>query len=134
MLENVAFMSVTSGRLNQLAFNFDYTDLKSNGTVLINYEDLKINSLTKEKDPEKNEIMTFIVNTFLKKNKDEDLDKERRMGTIDFERDRRRAIFHYWWHSVLTGIKSSATESPRKKEKDRKKNGRNEKEKRTANN
>jgi len=131
MLENVAFVSVTSGRLNQLAFNFDYTDRKSTGTVLINYEALKINSLTKEEDPEKNEIKTILLNTFLKKNKDEKLDKERRMGTIDFDRDRRRAIFHYWWHSVLTGIKSSATESPRKKEKDketrddtkRKKNG-----------
>jgi hypothetical protein len=121
MLENIAFVSVTSGKLKQLSFNFDYTDLKSKGTVMINYEDLKINSLTKEKDPEKNEFMSFVVNTILKKDKNEDLDKGRRMGTIDFERDRRRAIFHYWWQSVFTGIKSSATESPRKKEKDKEK-------------
>ena len=119
MLENVAFMSVTSGKLNQLSFNFDYTDLTSKGTVLINYEDLKINSLTKEKDSEKNEFMSFVVNTILKSDKDESLDKGRRMGTVDFDRDRRRAIFHYWWNSVFTGIKSTATESPNKKEKDR---------------
>jgi hypothetical protein len=119
MLENVAFISVTSGKLNQLSFNFDYTDLKSEGTVLINYEDLKINSLTKEKDSEKNEFMSFVVNTILKKDKDENMDKGRRMGTVDFERDRRRAIFHYWWNSVLTGIKSTAMESPKKKEKEK---------------
>jgi hypothetical protein len=119
MLENIAFISVTSGKLNQLSFNFDYTDLKSKGSVLINYEDLKINSLTKEKDSEKNEFMSFVVNTILKKDKNEDLDKGRRMGTVDFERDRRRAIFHYWWNSVLTGIKSTAMESPKKKEKEK---------------
>jgi len=129
MLENVAFMSVTSGKLNHLAFNFDYTDLKSNGTVLVNYENLKINSLTKEKDSEKNEIMTFIVNTILKKNKTEELDKERRRGTVEFDRDRRRAIFHYWLRSLLSGIKSSALDSPKKKENDREEGKKDDKEK-----
>ena len=119
ILENLAFVSITSGRLNKLTFNFDYTDLKSTGNVLINYEDLKINSLTKEEDPEKNEIKTLVVNTLLKKNKDGNVDKEKRTGTIDFERDRRRAIFHYWWRSVLTGIKSTVIDSPNKKEKDK---------------
>jgi hypothetical protein len=121
ILENLAFVSVTSGKLNKLSFNFDYTDLKATGAVLINYEDLKINTLTKEEDPEKNEIKSFVVNTILKKNKDEKVDKEKRSGTIDFERDKRRAIFHYWWRSVLTGIKSTAMETPRKKEKDKEK-------------
>ncbi len=129
ILENVAFMSVTSGRLNQLTFNFDYTDLKSNGTVLVNYEDLKINSLTKEKDPEKNEIKTFVVNTILKKNKTAKVDKERRRGTVEYDRDRRRAIFHYWWRSLLSGIKSSALDSPKKKENDREEGKKNDKEK-----
>ena len=129
MLENVAFMSVTSGKLNHLAFNFDYTDLKSNGTVLVNYENLKISSLTKEKDSEKNEIMTFIVNTILKKNKTEELDKERRRGTVEFDRDRRRAIFHYWLRSLLSGIKSSALDSPKKKENDREEGKKDDKEK-----
>jgi hypothetical protein len=129
ILENLAFMSVTSGRLNHLAFNFDYTDLKANGTVLVNYENLKINSLTKEKEPEKNEIKTFVVNTILKKNKTEKMDKERRRGTVEFDRDRRRAIFHYWWRSLLSGIKSSALDSPRKKENDRENGKKNDKEK-----
>ena len=117
ILENVAFMSVTSGRLNHLAFNFDYTDLKANGTVLVNYENLKINSLTKEKNPEKNEIKTFVINTILRKNKDKNVDKEKRTGAIEFEREKKRAIFHYWWRSLLSGIKSSAGELPQKKNK-----------------
>jgi hypothetical protein len=114
-------MSVTSGTLNKLTFNFDYTDHKATGTVLVNYEDLKVNTLTKEKEPEKNEVKTFVVNTILKNNKTKNTDKEKRMGVIDFERDRRRAIFHYWWRSVLTGIKSSMVEAPAKKEKKLKK-------------
>lgn len=115
ILENLAFVSVTSGKLNKLTFNFDYTDLKSSGSVIVNYEDLKINTLTKEKNPEKNELKTLIANTILKKNKTEKVDKEKRTGTVDFTRDRRRAIFHYWWRSLLTGIKSSAGELPQKK-------------------
>jgi hypothetical protein len=115
ILENLAFVSVTSGRLNQLTFNFDYTDRRSSGSVVVNYEDLKINSLTKEKSPEKNELKTFIVNTLLRKNKDEKVDMEKRTGTIEFERERKRAIFHYWWRSLLSGIKSSAGELPQTK-------------------
>ena len=119
MLENLAFVSITSGKLNQLTFNFDYTDAKSNGTVIVNYEDLKLNSLTKEKNSEKNEIKSFVINAILKKNKTGKTEKEKRTGTVDFERDRRRAIFHYWWRSLLTGIKSSAVELPNNKKKNR---------------
>jgi hypothetical protein len=125
-LENLAFVSVTSGKLNQLTFDFNYTDRKATGNVLINYENLKINTLTKEEDPEKNEIKTLVVNTLLKKNKDETVDKEKRTGEIDFERDRRRAIFHYWWRSVLTGIKSTA-QLPKKSEEEKDKNGKKKK-------
>lgn len=115
MLENLAFVSITSGKLNQLTFNFNYTDLHADGTVVVNYEDLKVNTLTKEKDPEKNELKTIVVNTILKNNKTAKVDKEKRTGAIDYQRDRTRAIFHYWWRSLLTGIKASMLPSTEEK-------------------
>lgn len=127
VLENLAFVSVTSGKLNQLKFNFDYNDQQANGDVLVNYEDLKINTLTKEKDPETNELKTLVVNTFLKNDKTSKTDMEKRTGTIDYQRDRKRSIFHYWWKSLLTGIKSSVVDRPTKEEKEKKKEERREK-------
>lgn len=118
VLENLTFTSITSGTLNSLAFNFDYTDVKATGTVLVNYENLKITSLTKEKDAEKNEFKSFIANVILKKDKDEKEDKSKSQGIIDFERDKRRSVFHYWWKSLYSGLKSTVIDSRGKKEKE----------------
>ncbi|GEM_PF-1025900 len=58
-----------------------------------------------EKD--KSFLKTFVLNTFIvKKNLDDDKDKEKRMGTIDVARDPRRMIFHYWWQSIFSGVLS----------------------------
>ncbi len=117
ILENAAFISVESGTLNQLNFNFDYDEYKSNGSVLINYEDLKITSLTKEKDSSPNEFKSWLLNTFLKNDKDKDVSKEKRTGVIQFERDRKRAIFNLWVKSLFSGLRSSVLDSPAKKKK-----------------
>jgi hypothetical protein len=119
ILENLAFVSIESGTLHQLNFNFDYNDLKSNGSILINYENLKINSLTKEKESTTNEFKSWIINTILKSDKDKSVSKEKRTGTIDFDRDRKRAIFNLWVKSLFSGLKSSVLDSPNKKEKEK---------------
>lgn len=115
ILESVAFISVESGTLNQLNFNFDYNDLRSDGSVLINYENLKLTSLTKEKESTPNEFKSWIINTFLKKDKDKSVSKEKRTGIIDIERERKRAIIQFWVKSLFSGLKSSVLDSPSKK-------------------
>src|SRR5690606_16689876 len=42
VLENLAFISVETGRLNEMEFDFNYNDKVSNGNLTINYRDLKI--------------------------------------------------------------------------------------------
>lgn len=123
MLESLAFISVESGKLNQLSFNFDYDDFKSNGSILINYENLKLIGLTKEKDSDRNDFKTWALNMFLKKDKDKSVSKEKRTGTIEYERDRRKALFNVWVKSLMSGVKSSVLDSPAEKEKDEIKNG-----------
>jgi hypothetical protein len=107
MLENSAQVRIESGNLNELFFNFNYTDFKSDGTVEINYEDLKLTKLNPDKEKSVDHFKTVLINAFLKKTKDETTEQRKRIGTIDAERDRRRFIFNLWWKSLQSGLKSS---------------------------
>lgn len=107
ILQNLAFISIESGRLNELNFNFEYTDTFSNGNVIINYQDLKINGLKKERSAVISDLKTFLINTVVKNDKDKSVATEKRTGRITFERDKKRQIFNYWWKSLFSGIKSS---------------------------
>src|SRR5688572_932322 len=106
-LENLAFIRIESGKLNSMHFDFNYTDRVSNGKLTINYEDLKIAGLKKEKSGDEDDLKTFLINTVVKNNKNRNMPPEKRTGMIFFERDRKRQIFNFWWKSVLSGIKAS---------------------------
>lgn len=106
-LQNLAFIRVKSGTLEGLAFNFSYTDKESTGRVTINYQNLKIDGLKKEKSAVSNDLKTLLINTVIKNDKDKGVPIEKRTGTVGFERDRKRQIFNYWWKSLFSGIKSS---------------------------
>jgi len=106
-LENLAFIKIESGRLNNLNFDFDYNDKSSKGSLTINYEDLKITGLKKEKSKDESDIKTFLINTVVKNDKDKNMPTDKRTGAIEFERDRKRQIFNFWWKSLLSGIKAS---------------------------
>ncbi len=110
-LENLAFISIESGKLNQINFNFDYTETSSNGRLTINYENLKINGLKKEKSTVINDLKTLLINTVIKNDKDKSVPTEKRTGTISFERDKKRQIFNYWWKSLLSGIKGGVLDT-----------------------
>ena len=111
VLQNLAFINIESGKLNALNFKFNYTDKLSSGKLTINYEDLKINGLKKEKSVIINDFKTLLINTVVKNDKDKSVPTEKRTGTISFERDRKRQIFNYWWKSLLSGIKSGVLDN-----------------------
>jgi hypothetical protein len=106
-LENLAFIKIESGTLNNLNFDFNYNDRVSNGTLIINYQDLKIIGLKKEKSKNESDLKTFLINAVVKNDKNKEMPAEKRTGTIEFERDRKRQIFNFWWKSLLSGIKAS---------------------------
>jgi hypothetical protein len=112
-LENLAFIRIESGRLNALNFDFGYNDKFSKGTLTINYQDLKITGLKKEKSLDESDMKTFLINTIIKNDKDKSMPTDKRTGTIEFERDRRRQIFNFWWKSLLSGIKASVLNADR---------------------
>jgi hypothetical protein len=118
-VENMAFVNIESGKLNDLSFNFHYDDVQSRGSILVDYENLKINGFTKEKHSHASEFKTWLINLFIKNDKDKTMSKAKRSGIIEFDRDRRKAIFNLWWKSLLSGLKSSVLDGSAKKEKKR---------------
>lgn len=125
ILENLGHIKIETGKLNEMRFTFDYTDTKSLGSLQINYDDLKIIGLNSDKEASKNEFKTFVINTIVKNDKDENTERSKRTGTIEFERDQQKFIFNFWWKSVLSGIKSAVLadrlEAQAKKLQDKKK-------------
>lgn len=103
--EPLAKLHIESGQMHSVKFRFQYTDARSDGELEMNYNDLKAIVLKKDDPTEKAGFANFLLNTFiLKKDLDDSVEKEKRTGTIQFFRDRRRALFYYWWKSVLSGV------------------------------
>ena len=101
----IANIRIESGFLNSLSFDFAYTDLRSKGTLDIDYENLRLLVLNKG-DMQTHKLKTLLINLVLKKNRDQSGLNAKAVGVIDIERDRNRYIFNVWWKSVLDGLLS----------------------------
>jgi hypothetical protein len=109
MLEPAAKIKIESGVMDILKFHFWYNDYRSDGSLELNYKNVKVLSLNdKDKKNPINRFVTFLINTFIvKKNMDESVPIEKKTGDIQFVRDKKRSIFNYWWKSLFSGIKSA---------------------------
>jgi hypothetical protein len=110
MLGPQAKIQVESGTMLKLNFSFKFNDIRSDGAVDMSYRDLRITSLRKDKDTDKavrNNLLTLAFNTFIKDDAGRYVTGEKQTGVILFYRDRKKAIFNYWWKSLFSGIKSS---------------------------
>ena len=112
MVESLAFIRIESGHLNALNFDFDYDDVSSRGSMLINYSNVALTGLKKEKNARENDVKSLLLSVLVKKNKTRDVAIERRTGKIAYERDRRRAVFNVWVKSLMSGVKSSVVDAP----------------------
>jgi hypothetical protein len=100
LLKDIAFVQVSSGRMEKLQFQFQYDDEGSQGQVHFDYEDLKIKSLNRDAGQDVNVFKTMLVNIAVKNDKTLD-------GNIDVRRFKRKSVFHLWTMSLLDGIKSA---------------------------
>jgi hypothetical protein len=120
MLTPSTNISVESGEMNKLSFTFSFNNLRSDGKIELNYNDLKLVSFKEGEqkngksknadgnDLQKDNLKTFIMNTFIfRKNMDDKVPEEKRTGTVMYLRDNSRSIFNFWVKSVLSGIKSA---------------------------
>lgn len=110
MLRPQAKIQIEDGTMLKLNFSFKFNDIRSDGAVDMSYKDLRIASLRKDKDEEKavrNKLLTLAINTFIKDDAGRYVTGEKQTGIILFYRDRKKAIFNYWWKSLFSGLKSS---------------------------
>jgi hypothetical protein len=109
MLGPNAKARVESGIMTDMKFKFVYNLHRSDGKVEMSYEDLRIASLREnnKKEVKISLIKTLLLNTFIKRDADDDEKNGSKMGTILFYRDQKRSIFNYWWKSLYSGIKSA---------------------------
>lgn len=105
-MENLS-VKIKSGRINKFEFDFQYNNEVSNGLLLIEYTDFKINIL-KQRNDSKNQLQSLIINGIVLKKNNLEAKRNYKKGKIYFVRDKKKSIFNYWWKSLFSGIKSVA--------------------------
>ena len=94
---------IKSGQLKNLWFNFSYNNDISTGSMIFEYEDLQVDMIDRE-EMEKKAVTSFLVNALAVNHNNIRGDKKFKEGKIEFERDKRKAIFNYWWKSLMSGF------------------------------
>jgi hypothetical protein len=117
ILEKSAFFYATTGKIDAMNFNYTANNTKARGELTLLYHRLNITIKNKRTDDTtafKERFISFIANRRIF-NSNPVAGKRVRVGTIDYERDPERYIFHYFFNSILSGITSSLTDKQRKR-------------------
>lgn len=102
-------ISITSGRLNYMDFDFSYTNAQSNGVLVMDYSNLKIAMQDAKTGNAKffDHLGSLFANTFKVRTYNEASNNNSVNGTIHFKRDKTKSEIAYWWKSIFSGIKST---------------------------
>ncbi len=99
-------VEVEDGMHEKNTFFFSGNDVKTTGELEMQYTDLNI-TLEPDRSKLRQDIVNWAGRNMLYHPSNPANDNELRTGTIDFERDVTRFVFHYWWNCYLSGIKDS---------------------------
>lgn len=109
MMKYVAFVRFDEGTINSLEFDMRLNLDRSNGEVIMDYENMKVSMLdasTMEQKGILENIKTFIANKFII-DKNDSSNAVTKAGRVNFERIEHKSIFNFWWKSLLSGIKNA---------------------------
>lgn len=119
MLENVADISIASGKNNSMSFSFKADTSYAIGSMVFLYDDLKLLVFSKDKQAvnsvHKSGFKSFFANAFIVKKRNPHRLKTKK-GDIYTERIQHKSIFNYWAKAVLSGTVSSIGARSNKKE------------------
>ena len=106
-LENLAGIRINEGNLTQLDFTFYADDYRSEGELRMLYSDLSLRFLDEEtmEEDRGTRVRSFFANTFAVRSANDG--EEPRVGTIDFDREKERSIFNFWWNSIKSGLEDT---------------------------
>lgn len=106
-LLHLAFVETKSGVINSMKFDFTADDRKAKGLLWLDYQDLALTFLKSDNPNDKNlgtRFKSFLANT-IGINSDNSGDIEPK--EIDYDWDKRKGVFGYWWQSLLSGIRNT---------------------------
>jgi hypothetical protein len=98
VLEHLLFLKAEEGYLNRMEFEMNLDDHASTGRVTLDYEGVRIRMIGDGK-----RFKTFIANRFIINT--DHTGKAVQPSRIAYVRLREKNIFHYWWMSLLSGMK-----------------------------
>jgi hypothetical protein len=118
ILENHAFITITSGRINSMDFSFSANNTKASGNLELLYQGLGlaiINKQTGETGAIIEQVKSVIANIIVMESNPMPGEEVRR-GIIDYERDPEKFLFNYVVKALASGLKTTVTKakSPRK--------------------
>lgn len=106
-LKPIASVRVDKGQILGMNFDMILNKQEASGKVTLRYRSLKISLLDKKSHKENfgKKMKSLLANTI--KIKSKNTGKTPRIGKVDFKRIERKAVFNYWWKSLLSGLKPS---------------------------
>lgn len=106
VLYPITGIRVIEGSHEKTEFFFSGNDFRTEGALTMHYSGLRLDLA-----PERNRLRQTIANwagrQFMYHPSNPGNHTEVRPGTIYFEREADRFVFHYWWNSFLTGVLST---------------------------
>lgn len=102
--EALGMTSIRSGFADKLSFDINGERMSSTGSVLLNYHDLKIDLLKKNKEDslEKKGFLSFLANADIRNNNTSSKPK-----AFHYQKDRYKSFFNLLWKSVFEGGKNT---------------------------
>lgn len=109
-------VSITSGQLDKLNFNFWGTSTHATGEMWFEYSDLKLEVLeVKHWNSNFTQNVVSLIGNRLLVNSNPNKMGLFRVGEINQERDTTKPVFHFWWISLRSGLLSTIGMSSEKK-------------------
>jgi len=113
ILEKNAFITITSGKINEMNFSLSANNIKATGNLNLLYEGLRfemMNIQTGETTSIVEKVKSLIANTIVLESNPRP-GEEVRQGIIEYERDPEKFLFNYIVKALMSGIKSSITKT-----------------------
>ncbi len=110
LIQPMGLAQVEKGTVNKLNFSFTGQNNRSDGTVVLLYNDLKLTLLKKDSSEDalkKKKLASFVANIIIK-NANPLRKKPVRVANVHFMRDTSRSFFNLMWKSLYAGIKQTA--------------------------
>lgn len=125
-VKNGLNVNINDGKIHKTSFEIIANNDASQGTLIMNYENLQVTILKSKDQSKKSGFISWIANEVIKEDNLESHHKYRK-GNIGFERRKDRFIVNYIWQSFKSGIISIVAPIADKNKKKEKKATKEEK-------